>query len=129
MTTYILIFLLGILKSLSDLSAEANDGLPPQWHKSKSWKNKWENYPMANRRPSWMYLWLFTPVYQEKFLYSSTWLVSFTDVWHKFELLSFICVVFAILFYNPYIWYIDFVALAGARQLGFSVTYKLLKEV
>lgn len=129
MTTYILMFLWGAMKSLSDLSSEANDGLPPEWHKSKSWKNKWENYPLANRRPSWMYLWVFTPVYQEKFLYSSTFLVSFTDFFHRVESMRFLCVVFAVLFYSPYVWYIDLVALAGCRMIGFSVTYKLLKEV
>jgi hypothetical protein len=81
-----------------------------------SWRNKWEWYgdkriPIINKR--WWYLWIWTPEYEPKFLYSSTALVFITDGEHLFQF-----------FRNRFITFIGFVIgwqLFLAIQLGIWV--------
>lgn len=126
-------FALGATKALSDLSSTGNAGLLEKYHKSETAKNKWATnqagHKLPNTRPDWLYLWVFVPAYEEKFLYSSTWFVLKTDFWHKVETIRFFAVLMAVMSFSSCgaLW-IDFVALAVCRVAGFSLTYENLKR-
>lgn len=129
--SYICIVLWGVFKALSDLSAENSTKLPPYFRKSLKWTEKWDTDYLGrlqhNTRPAWKYLWVFTPPHQEKFLYSSTWLVSFTDGFHLVELLRALSVVGIILTYEVNIWYLDFVLIYLLRTISFHFCYNHIK--
>jgi hypothetical protein len=129
MQSEILIILVGVLKAISDLSSEGNKNLPIQFHKSKSWMNKWKT-PLqpytGNKLP---YLFIFAPKYKEKFYLSSTWLVSLTDFWHKIELLRIVCVILLVVSYKvQFNFVIDFLYLYLLRNIGFHFTYTSIKR-
>lgn len=122
----------GAAKALSDLSSEGNSGLPREWRKSLSWKNKWGldpwGNPKPNSRPDWWYLG-FAPRHQEKFYLSSTFLVSITDAWHFFELIRFVLVIIAaVSFSSCGVLWLDVLALVSARMMGFTGVYETIKE-
>lgn len=83
----ILIFFSGLIKALLDYSSI--DGFKnPWWNKSASWTNKWklkDGNPIPNNKRPFYYLFMFKPNYIEKFPYSSTALVAFTDGWHLLQ--------------------------------------------
>jgi len=60
-----------------------------KWAAGGSWVNKWkldkDGKIIPNTKKLWYYLWLYAPKYEERFLYSSTFLVKFTDLWHTSE--------------------------------------------
>jgi hypothetical protein len=84
MITAILISSIVFFNVLMDLSSEGKLG-PGWWDKNDGWEYKWKlGLPLMPRK-KWYYLWIFTPKYKEKFLYSSTIFVSLTDGWHLFQ--------------------------------------------
>jgi len=133
-----------IANSLMDNSAENNFN-NDKYNKTKGDKNdemKWEQ-PLKPGKRKWWYLWfLHKPKYEEKFMWSSTILVSFTDWWHRFQflMLTFFCL--AIVFYTPilttfvswlgiksqYVILFDFIFLRMCFSLAFEKIYKNLKE-
>jgi|GEM_PF-2870718 len=60
--------------------------------RGRSWKNKWKtdhiDKPIPCIKKPWYYFGLFKPEYEERFAYSSTFLVPFTDGEHLFQLFS-----------------------------------------
>lgn len=73
--------------------------------KNKEWKNKWllhptDGKPILSRSKSIWYLRLYKTRYIERFPYSSTILVMFTDSWHnaQFCFLRFISAAIATLY-------------------------------
>ena len=129
----IFLFLAGACKALADLSSESNPNIPRAWRKSLSWTNKWVIDHMGRRvpntRPAWMYLWFAVPASQEKFLYSSTLLVLFTDFWHTIEFLRALFVIAAVVaFMSCGVLWVDVLALVTARLLGFTLVYNSVKS-
>lgn len=124
--SYICVVLWGVFKALSDLSSEGDTNLPEEWRKGLTWQNKWV-YPLEpNTRPKWWYLG-FPPPHQERFLYSSTWLVSLSDGFHLVETLRALSVVGIILTYEVNIWYLDFVLIYLLRTVSFHTVYSQIK--
>lgn len=62
--------------------------------KSLGWKNKWKLSPEGKlqfyRRKDWYYFGVY-PEYEEKFIYSSTLFVCFTDDWHRHQFIFLRC--------------------------------------
>lgn len=59
------------------------------WDPKFSWYMKWKmtDYGtiIPNTKYKWYYLWLYKPVFEEKFMWSSTVLVFTTDAWHMIK--------------------------------------------
>lgn len=91
------------------------------WNPKDSWKNKYKDGD---------------PKKGERFLFSSTLLVSLTDGWHLLKLLTQISMTCAVVFYPGSSGLIfettilrialDFVLCYWVFELGFFITYKLL---
>tara|TARA_R110000803_G_scaffold35405_2_gene76560 strand:- start:681 stop:1079 length:399 start_codon:yes stop_codon:yes gene_type:complete len=129
MITFIFfIVLLGTAKALSDLSQEN-----VIWAKGASWKNKWkldkDGELIEEFDTHWYYLWLYYPEHKERFPYSSTFLVTLTDSWHRIESLRFIACVGAIVNYDTIISLpLDIVMMWVIRTVAFSITYETTKR-
>jgi len=122
-TQYIISGILIAIASMSDAMMDAiqfrfSDKLPSNWNPKISWRNKWKlNYlcsPMVTLKTPWYYFGIYKLEFVEKFPYSSTLLVSFTDAWHMFKSikLNSIFIAFAIVttdvpLYTVYIFLIN----------------------
>ena len=66
---------------------------------NSGWKAKWKTTPEGKlkyyRKKDWYYFGYYPP-YEEKFPYSSTFLVCFTDKWHKYQFVFLRCLYLAI---------------------------------
>jgi len=113
-TEYIIALVLIIIASLSGAMMDIiqfrySSKLPSKWNPKNSWKNKWKlNYlysPMITLKTPWYYFGIYKLEFVERFPYSSTLLVSFTDAWHMFKSikLNSIFIAFAISMNIPYI--------------------------
>jgi len=104
-----------------------------------SWKNKWKLYPngslIPNKKALWYYLWMYKPAYKERFMYSTTILVSLTDGWHAFQrawiLMAVSAAVFASAFNMPwdYGWWnipINIAAFYMAYLIPFNIFYQYI---
>lgn len=93
-----------------------NDKTTWHWHRfrwqhraafdpEQSWKAKWrlnpDGYPIEAAEAPFWYFGLHRPAFQERFPYSSTWLVAFTDVWHAMELVRGVAVCIALIALLP----------------------------
>lgn len=87
-TTVLLLIISFIAKAFMDLSSD-NKFDSIYWNKGKSWIFKYKIPFIRTDKKLWYYLWLYKPVYKEKFPYSSTLLVSFIDGWHFLQLICF----------------------------------------
>jgi len=94
-----------------------------------TWVNKYAKGEIPYIK-KWYYFGLHTPKYAEAFAFSSTVLVSFTDKWHLYKLLSFGFLELAIMFiFVPYShlhwWYVPLgiLLLKACRGLGFTLIY------
>jgi len=118
MISLILIFFARGFKALSDtirgtwsssiFSFLSKESKLYKWsHFSNSWKNKWKLDQQGNIIPNskklWYYGFLYAPSYIERFPYSSTFLVSLTDLWHLSERLRRLLysLAFAFIYINP----------------------------
>ena len=120
--------LVGSFKALSDLSSEGKI-----YPKGESWKNKWkldDNGKISRNDKSYFYyLWLYKPENVEKFPYSSTFLVSLTDFWHKTELARMVSAVLMVLTYTQIFNSIaDFAILYTFYMIGFTMIYEPIKR-
>ena len=82
---FILLIAFALFKSLQD--NEVRNG-----NNRRTWKQKY--YMPLTKGIHWYYFGLYTPIYKERFMYSSTILVSLTDNWHLYGSLrdlSLIC--------------------------------------
>lgn len=101
-----------------------------RWDATGSYKNKWKLHneqPIPNTKHLWYYLWLYKPEYVERFWYSSTFLVLFTDGWHTGQFLMRSSFMFAIIF-NDFtaVWYLYYVYLSVVYMLGFTLWWDFL---
>ena len=113
MLSLIFIFLAGVCNSIMDVVSFRYEvsffkKFSKKWFDPKiSWTNKWKDG---------------NPNKGEKFIGSSTVLVSFTDAWHFFKSLMIFFIILGIVFYKPLINnYIDMIILYGT----FTVTFEL----
>ena len=93
-----------------------------------SWKNKWKLddkgklIPQKNR--PWYYLQIYKPEHQERFPYSSTFLVFTTDAWHFFQSLWWFSVTGALAIQLPGLhWLLWLVILTVLRMVSFTLFY------
>lgn len=134
--TVVFIFLIGAFKAFSDLSAEGR--INP---KGESSDNKWKLDEKGELIPQtyapWYYGFLYKPEHKERFPYSSTYLVRFTDFWHNIEGNRFLAVIGAILSFRKIPGEIltsgGIVVLAAfiiltIRTIGFTINYELMKR-
>lgn len=109
-----------------------------EYDPANTWKNKYrldsESNPIPSKNKPWYYFWLYRPAYIEAFAYSSTFLVGFTDPWHRNKLLCFaslrtaLILVFAIhTNYNLIIYIGVWVGLWAIQALGFHLKYTWIK--
>lgn len=123
------VILLGVAKSLSDLSQEG-----VIYPKSFSWRRKWKLDQNGDIIPfkgkaKWYYLFSYKPLYVERFAYSSTFLVNLTDFWHAIETIRFAACVGAILTYSPIINpLVDILIIWSIRTIAFTITYETTKR-
>jgi hypothetical protein len=101
-----------------------------KWAAGGSWKNKWkldsEGNIIPNANKLWYYLWLYKPHSIEKFPYSSTFLVLFTDGWHTGQFLMRTAFMFAAIFYFQVFglaWYFQYIIMSVCYMIGFTLTY------
>jgi hypothetical protein len=92
MVTYVLlfIFLCGAAVFKGKLDAIADEGI-----KSEDWGNKY-NFSRTKNFKHWWYLGLYKPRFPEKFPFSSTILVMFTDQWHTQQFFMLRCIFLSI---------------------------------
>ena len=130
--TLILLFFAGIANALMDLSSE--DRFKKDWfNKSKSWKCKWKD-PLTPGRTHW-YHFGFIPKYEERFIYSSTLFVAYTDFWHLMQSVMLNCFSLAIALNLVIIdldlvfwgFLVNFFLIRLAFGLGFEPFYKWMK--
>lgn len=127
--TYLLLFIAGSSKAASDLYSEGV--LKPS--KSESWKNKWKlddkGKIIPNDKKPWYYLWLWKPMYIERFPYSSEFLVFLTDPWHRFNTIKMTSIIIGILFFHIELHpVIEFLLLYGVFAAGFTTVYRIFKH-
>lgn len=126
MLSLILISIAAIFKALMDKSA-IDAVSNPWWNKSQSWKNKWAIGLPLQEKKLWYYLWLWTPKYKERFVYSSTILVFITDGWHLAQFFFLGCMFSGMVLYNPLILAAnEFWITALGNYFFFSTIFKVI---
>ena len=131
MVSLILAFLAGVSNALMDLSSE-NRFNNKSLNKSESSKQKWKQ-PQEPGKKMWYHI--SKPRFVEKFPYSSTMLVLFTDFWHKCKSAMLTLVFISVVLYQPIIKFdfvlweflVNFLLLRLSFGFGFSPLYKSLK--
>lgn len=107
------------------------DILEERGQKFNTWRNKWKSvntvFGVVHSYKHWWYLGLHTPEFQEKFPFSSTLLVSFTDEWHRFNSLRHIHIALAVGVFTNSPLLVALVVL-GLHSFFFHVTYYFLKR-
>ena len=131
----LLLALGGITKSFMDLSSEGN--LPwkqPYFSKADSWKSKWKTIDgelvVASKGDNWWYLGIIKPKYKERFMFSSTSLVSFTDFWHLSQAFFLKFIILGAYFCEPITHYqlLDLCIIYLTMLIPFELTYSYFKN-
>lgn len=96
----------------------------------EDWREKWaldeQGQIIPNDVAPWYYLRLYAPKYVERFPYSSTALVAFTDRWHKYQSFFFTCLFLAMVFYRrANKWWGHLAWFIGLR-VAFTIIFELL---
>lgn len=130
--------LAGVTNAYMDLSAE-NRFKDNKYNKTKGGnndENKWKQpYEKPSKNP-WYYFGFVKPRYVEAFPYSSTILVSFTDWWHRYQMMMLTAFCFAIVLYVPVFAFVGFtkwailnkILIIGADFLWFKTTFSFTFE-
>lgn len=119
MISIILLILAGIFNACMDvLKTRFNKSIFKNWKHQKwidpsisyvFWTNKWKDGD---------------PSAGEKFPGSSTFLVWITDFWHLCKMLMLLCIMFAIVFYNPLVtWWADILILYCSFTIPFELFF------
>jgi len=125
MITLILISIAAVLNAGMDLMIIRRFRLDGMfWDPHKSWIKKWKS--IVRPYEYWYYLGLYKPTYQERFPYSSTFLVFLTDGWHLFKSLFLVCFVLAIVYYEPILGFWDPVLFYLAYTTVFTYFYQYI---
>lgn len=126
------VFLARAFKAAADRISEGSFN-KDYWSKDVSWKNKWKLFDgelRFNDKKLWYYLWLYSPRFVERFPYSSTFFVSFTDGWHLMNMFRYLFWILSVGFamhYDPYrIWLVDILFVWMSGLVGFTVFYDYL---
>jgi hypothetical protein len=100
------------------------------WWSTGSWTNKWRLNSLGGlivqHRKLWYYGWYFTPKFVERFPYSSTVLVAWTNAWHFFQMLMLTSFKLAVCLLLPYNILLSYIALTLAYGIGFYFFYNKL---
>lgn len=119
--TGILLVLSFIWKAVMDLSGK-DWFKKPFWNKTQSWQNKY-SFPLEKGYNHWYYLGLIKPIYKEKFPFSTTILVVFTDGWHLAQFFFLNCLFIALAVNMPYP-VLDFILIRIIYSITFNAIYK-----
>ncbi len=119
--TGILLVLSFIAKAVMDISAK--DGFKVSfWNKTQSWQNKYA-FPLVPNYKHWYYFGLINPLYKERFMFSSTALVMFTDGWHLAQFVFLNSIFLALAVNMPYP-IIDYILIRIIYMVTFNAIYK-----
>ena len=108
MTSLIFIMLAGIFNAGMDKIAFTFDKSvfslfnPQFWDVRISWKNQWKQ-PLQPSKNHWYYFGILHPPYEERFPFSTYFLVFLTDGWHLFKTLWLFFVILTVVSYTPII--------------------------
>ena len=109
----------GVANAYMDLSAE-NLFSNNKYNKTKGGnndENKWKQpYEKPTKNP-WYYFGLVQPKYVESFPYSTTILVSFTDWWHKYQMVMISAFCLAIVLYSPVFIFLPFTKIIWLNKI------------
>ena len=117
MICFSMVLLSAVFKAAMDVSADGKmfffmENAKPisyYWYKDTGWRFKYKNGD---------------PKLGEKFLGSTTVLVSLTDFWHLAQMIFLTSIFAAIIFYKPMInWWADFIIMRVAFGLMFELMY------
>lgn len=95
-------------------------------HIFKTWLKKYKlekNKLIKDTKKYWYYLWIYTPKYKEKFVYSTTFLVFLTDRWHFFQFLFLRSIGLAL---TVPIYYLGALSLFNSLLIGFIIMPAML---
>jgi hypothetical protein len=136
--TFVLVILAGIANAIKDASA-LRKFESAFWNKSESWSFKWSSIKVASVR-HWWYLGLLKTSHPERFPFSSTILVGFTDGWHLAQLVQFTCLQVIISYHTPIMELVgvpvcpfvlqlmDFAVIKTTFSLSFQALYQKLSR-
>ena len=136
--------LIGFINALKDSSALGRFK-KSWWNKSSSWKMKWKmdktvyldktsysnKMPLPNDKKPWYYLGMHKPIYIERFPYSSTILVSFTDGWHLLQNIQFSLIFLGksiLLFDSLLNIVISFITMKTIFSITFELVYRKIQN-
>lgn len=130
--------LIGFINALKDSSALGRFNTD-WWNKNISWKMKWkidkttysDKMPLPNNKKPWYYLGMHKPMYIERFPYSSTILVSFTDGWHLLQNIQFSLIFLGksiLLFDSLLNIVISFIVMKTVFSITFELVYRKIQN-
>lgn len=89
-------------------------------------ENNWENkYKQPLQPATSLYSRIVGNAYKEKFPFSSSLLVSFTDNFHKWQLSFKVAIVFAVYFYRPVWGIVDPAVMFVIFGVAFSIVFRV----
>jgi hypothetical protein len=121
----LLLIFTGFVKAMMDLSSENYFKTNKKYlNKSDSWINKYKQnekglIPVENH---WWYFGIIKPKYQEKFPFSSTVFVMFTDFWHLMNTLYLLLMLLIPTLYSNNLLY-EFMKSLGINLSNGSITF------
>ena len=126
---------IGFINALKDSSALGRFNTD-WWNKNSSWKMKWKidwwnKMPLPNNKKPWYYLGMHKPMYIERFPYSSTILVSFTDGWHLLQNIQFSLIFLGksiLLFDSLLNIVISFIVMKTVFSITFELVYRKIQN-
>lgn len=80
------------------------------WNPRESWKLKYTD-ALTSTKKAWWYLGLYKPSYDERFAYSTTVFVGFTDAWHFWQLIHHLTLLSAGICFGVTLSYLLFLSL------------------
>jgi len=118
----ILLFISFWAKGKMDLSAkDAFTGKKAIRNKSFSWTFKYDE--SLKRSGNWWYFGTYRPLHLERFPFSSTLFVAFTDYWHRMQFVFLNCLFVGVCLQMPYP-VCSFIAIRIIYAISFNLSYE-----
>ncbi len=111
-------------KALMDISAK--DAFGSSWlNKNMSWRFKYDKQMIPDYK-HWYYPWKVS--LKERFIFSTTMLVAFTDGWHLFQFVFLKCIMLALAVNMPYIFVYNFMIVNFVYAIIFNTIYSIFSK-
>jgi hypothetical protein len=109
-------------KGKMDVSAKDGfRGEKKKWNKSESWRNKYDS--SFKRDGNWWYFGTYRPLHLERFPFSSTLFVAFTDFWHFMQFIFLNCLFISFCLLLPYPIY-SYIVIRIIYAISFNLSYE-----